>query len=175
MKVNLGPIEEIDTRLMFTWHNDSAVTEYLARKSMSRADVNDWFTNLSERRRAYSIKVDDFVIGYAPIDIDSTNQKCEVGIIIGEKDYWGKGIGKKVAQQVTAIAFDSLSLHRVLAVMSELNTASIKCFLRTGFSEEGWLRDGYYRDGEFHDLILLSILESEWRNLTIRASEWNKI
>lgn len=40
MKVNLGPIEEIDTHLMFTWRNDSAVTKYLARKSMSRADVN---------------------------------------------------------------------------------------------------------------------------------------
>jgi RimJ/RimL family protein N-acetyltransferase len=171
MKAALGPIEKVDAHRMFTWRNDSEVTKYLAQTSMARSEVDLWYASLDNHRLAYSILAEEVVIGYVQLDIDPANQKCEVGVIIGEKEYWGKGIGKDVAQQITALAFENFGLHRVLAVASELNPASIKIFLSAGYKREGRLRDGYYRDGQFHDLILLSILEEEWRGSGLRAPE----
>lgn len=163
MKVTLGSIEEVDADLMFAWRNDRVVTKYLARQNMTRFDVEQWFAMLDENRRTYSIRAAGKAVGYATLDIDFVNRKCETGVIIGEKDYWGKGIGVKAARLIVVIAFDQLGLHRILAVSSELNTASIKCFKSAGFRIEGHLRDGYFRDGQFLDLILLSLLEDEWK------------
>lgn len=171
MKAALAPIDKVGAHLMFTSRNDSEVTKYLARTSMTFSEAGLWFASINDHRQAYSIIVEEVVIGYVQLDIDPANQKCEVGIIIGDKGYWGKGIGKDIAQQVTAVAFENLGLHRVLAVASELNPASIKIFLNAGYKQEGRLRDGYYRGGQFYDLILLSILEDEWRGLGVHAPE----
>lgn len=171
MKAALGPIDKVDAHQMFIWRNDSEVTKFLARTSMTSSEVDLWFASINDHRHAYSILAQEAAIGYIQLDIDPANQKCEVGIIIGEKEYWGKGIGKDVAQQITALAFENLGLHRILAVASDLNPASIKIFLSAGYKHEGRLRDGYYRDGQFRDLILLSILEDEWRSSGFRALE----
>lgn len=107
MKAALGPIDKVDAHLMFTWRNDSEVTKYLAQTSMTISETNHWFNSINDYQQAYSILAEEVVIGYVQLDIDPANQKCEVGIIIGEKGYWGKGIGKDIAQQITAVAFEN--------------------------------------------------------------------
>ncbi|MDI3316246.1 MAG: GNAT family protein [Bacillota bacterium] len=34
---------------------------------------------------------------------------------------------------------------------------------RAGFGEEGRLRQAILRDGAYHDVVLMAILEEEWR------------
>ncbi|UCD23459.1 MAG: GNAT family N-acetyltransferase, partial [Gemmatimonadota bacterium] len=125
--------------------------------------IDQWYASLGTERHAYAIVVDDVPVGYAQIsDIDSTNRKCSVGVVIGDKQYWSRGIGTKAARAITGIAFGDLGMHRALAVASERNPASIRCFERAGYTEEGRLRHANYRNGEFLDLVLLSALEHEW-------------
>jgi RimJ/RimL family protein N-acetyltransferase len=35
-----------------------------------------------------------------------------------------------------------------------------------GFRKEGVMRDAFYRDGAYHSLVLMSLLESEYRSNT---------
>jgi RimJ/RimL family protein N-acetyltransferase len=39
---------------------------------------------------------------------------------------------------------------------------SIHCFARAGFQCDGTLRDAKYRDGRYVDLLVYSLLDSEW-------------
>ena len=130
---------------------------------MSVDDVQAWFEQVGNDRR-YGIELNGTLVGYGVIEhIDTTNKKCEVGVIIGEKDVRGKGLGRTAARELTRIAIQELGLHRVLAVASAENPASIACFKAAGFREEGRLRDGHYREGRFIDLVLLSLLSNEWK------------
>ena len=84
------------------------------------------------------------------------------GSEIDEKDYWHKGIGSAVIRELLKRAFTELHLHRVEAVIHADNVASIRCFARAGFQRDGTLRDAKYRDGRYVDLLVYSILDSEW-------------
>jgi len=60
-------------------------------------------------------------------------------------------------------AFDQLGLHRVwLRVFAE-NKRAIKAYKKAGFVQEGVTRDDEFFDGEFHDTIVMSVLEQEFR------------
>ena len=162
--VRFVPAERIDPDQMLAWRNDPAVTKHLARSTWSREDVDRWFGSLGGTRHAYAVEVEGQVIGVASLDdIDETNRKCQAAVIIGDTRHWGRGIGTQAAELVTAIAFQELGMHRVLAVASERNPASIRCFQKAGYREEGRLRHATYRDGQYDDLVLLSILAPEWR------------
>ena len=62
-------------------------------------------------------------------------------------------------------AFVDLRMHRVEAVIQSDNVASTKLFEAVGFHLDGRLRDAKRRDNHYVDLLVYSILESEWRDL----------
>jgi len=43
------------------------------------------------------------------------------------------------------------------------NRGALSFWKRLGFREEGVQRQGYFHDGTFHDFIMMSVLEDEWR------------
>ena len=42
-------------------------------------------------------------------------------------------------------------------------TVPVTYMRHLGFREEGIMRDAIYRDGAYHSLVLMSLLESEYR------------
>lgn len=84
---------------------------------------------------------------------------------------WSRGIGTAVAKAITEIAFTELGMHRVLAASSERNPASVRCFRRAGFVEEGRLRDATRRGDAYVDLVLLSALETDWTFAGLKPGE----
>lgn len=165
--VHLRALRDADLESLYVWRNDPEVTRHLARLSMTREQVKAWYDSLRPEAgdRAYAILVGNAFVGYAMLnESDPMNKKCQAGIVIGDKTRWGQGIGSVVARELARIAFTEGGLHRVLAVASERNRGSISCFKRAGYREEGRLRDANLRDGEHFDLVLLSLLEPEWRS-----------
>ena len=63
----------------------------------------------------------------------------EVGIMIGDRDSWGKGYASEAIKALSSYAFESLNLKKLTAGMYKENLGSQKAFLRSGFSVEGEL------------------------------------
>jgi RimJ/RimL family protein N-acetyltransferase len=42
------------------------------------------------------------------------------------------------------------------------NTPAIRTYEKVGFQHDGMMRGFQYRDGEYHDMLLMSMLCSEW-------------
>ena len=61
------------------------------------------------------------------------------------------------------IAFDGLNLHKVRLTAAAYNERGLRAYSRVGFREEGRLRDDRWLDGQYHDTVMMSILEAEWR------------
>ena len=68
------------------------------------------------------------------------------------------------------LAFDKVGLHRVQLQVFDFNERAISCYEKCGFRREGMLRDYWFKNGKFRDTLLMSILESEYRNGKVDAT-----
>jgi RimJ/RimL family protein N-acetyltransferase len=58
--------------------------------------------------------------------------------------------------------FRTLNLNRISLVVYENNPRAQRCYEKAGLSVEGRKRQAHYDEGQFFDIILMSILRSEW-------------
>jgi len=70
--------------------------------------------------------------------------EIQLGIMIGDKDYWNKGYGTDTVSLLTSYALATLSIERVWLKVLPLNKRAIRCYEKCGFSCSGRLAlNGY--------------------------------
>ena len=149
------------------WRNDPAVNRYLRQGIRTLEEVQEWYGQYFARaeNKLFAVYADKILIGYGTLEhLDTTHRSCEIGIVIGNPDYWNKGLGASVVTRLTTLAFTVHHLHRVYAVIQGGNIASRRCFEKVGFQHEGRWRDARYVNGVFIDLHYYAMLEHEWRS-----------
>ena len=67
-------------------------------------------------------------------DIDEYNKEAQVGIMIGNRDYWDQGYGTDVISTLMDNLFRRTSLNRLYLKTLVWNTRAQKCFLNCGFT-----------------------------------------
>jgi len=92
--------------------------------------------------------------------INHNYKNAEVAIIIGEKDYWGKGIGREAWQLVMDYGFNILNLHRIYCGTHEENFGMQKIAVSCGMKEEGRLKDAMFKNGKYGDVILYGAIKN---------------
>lgn len=97
------------------------------------------------------------------IDWDLRNANFRIGIFHGTER--GKGIGTWAVETARDFAFEALKLHRLELEVYSFNPRAEKAYRKAGFQREGVLRDAVLDKNRYADVILMSILEEEWRNL----------
>lgn len=90
--------------------------------------------------------------------IDSNHGFGDIGIIIGEKAYWGKGLATEAIKLAVSFAFNKLKLHKLTAGSYVNNIGSIKAFENAGFFLEGIRKKQYFYKGRYKDSVLLGIV-----------------
>ncbi len=91
--------------------------------------------------------------------IDWVHRSAELGIVIGDKDVWGRKYGKQAWNLITEYGFNVLNLHRIFAIIIEGNIASQKSAESAGFELEGKLRDYLFKDGKYLNAFYYSKLK----------------
>ncbi len=171
MLVNLRAREESDAPAFHRWFNDREMTRFIGEGfpavSMGRQREIVQTMKDDATRRLYSIMLkDDTLIGNCELrNIHAVARSAEIGIVIGEKDYWGKGYGGEAMELLLRVGFDGLNLHRIWLTVAAFNERGIRSYSRVGFREEGRFRDARFIDGRYADTIQMSILDHEWRSL----------
>ena len=100
---------------------------------------------------------DDEHIGNIKIGpIDLAKREAHIGIIIGEKHYWGKGYAARAIQLACAFSFNQLGLSKVFAGAYQLNLGSQKAFMKAGFNLEETLKDYWIFNGNRIDELVYS-------------------
>jgi len=95
-------------------------------------------------------------------NIDWRVGQAEVGILIGEKSQWNKGLGTSAMELLVSHAFETLNLNRVFLRVFETNLGAIRSYEKIGFELEGRLREADYQDGKHIDVLYMGILRKEW-------------
>ncbi len=76
-----------------------------------------------------------------------------------------QGIGRKLLNEVAERAFDEYGAHRLFLDVFVTNDRARHVYRSFGFREEGIMREVFYRDGAYHSLVLMSLLENEYRTM----------
>jgi [ribosomal protein S5]-alanine N-acetyltransferase len=151
------------------WLNDREVTLWLHRAlPMTHAVEMAWVTTMTEsipdRDHVFAIVLKDAhrYIGNIGIHgVDWVGRTGTVGIVIGEKDCWGKGLSKEAALLLKTYAFHTINLRKLVATCLAPNTASMRLQLSIGFETVGRLREQHYRNGVYVDEVLLECFSGE--------------
>lgn len=131
--IEVVPYDELFLEKSWEWLNDMEVKYFTATPSFSKSDQKAWFERLSEREdyKIWGLSVLGIPIGAFGIkNIDGDSG--EYWGYIGEKAYWGIGLGKQIIAQAKSIA-QSLGLKRLYLKVLKNNIRAIRLYENTGF------------------------------------------
>ncbi|WP_324677458.1 GNAT family protein [Hymenobacter sp. GOD-10R] len=168
--IQLLPLHSSQAPVFYRWLRDPEVIRYslsLFQELTTLPLVEQWLAATLQDTKSLNLGVylgaTQELIGYAGISgISTRNQSGEYFILLGEKHYWGQGIGTEVTRQVLTRGFQELGLNRIMLTVSEPNQGGLKAYARAGFQLEGRLRQACYRQDAFHDKLVMAVLRPEW-------------
>jgi [ribosomal protein S5]-alanine N-acetyltransferase len=88
--------------------------------------------------------------------IDSHHGLGEIGIMIGDRAAWGRGIASDAIDVLCRIGFEQLGLRKLTAGCYASNAGSARAFARAGFTHEATRPAHFLLDGRPEDLILMA-------------------
>ncbi|MED7951924.1 GNAT family protein [Kitasatospora sp. NPDC058201] len=94
--------------------------------------------------------------------LDPYEGVAEVGIAIGEQEFWGRGYGSEALGLLVDHLFGAYPLHRMELDTWSGNERAARSFTRLGFREEGRRRGAVLLGGERYDRLLFGMLRAEW-------------
>jgi len=166
--VALVPLEDQHVPTMVRWINDQAVLQYLMIPGRCTEDQErEWLQNLRNSQSdivlGITVREDGRHVGNVGLhSISPTNQHAEYGIMIGERDYWGKGLGTAAGRLMLDYGFNQLNLHRIHLRVFSFNPRGISSYEKLGFQHEGRLREHVFRNGVHHDEIQMGLMREEF-------------
>ncbi len=170
----LSPINAADAEKYTEWLNDLEVTKNLIisdrqiNVQKEEEILNDMIKNGAQ---VFAIidKEKDVLIGNCSLfKIDHPDRKAELGIFIGDKNYWDKGYGTEAIKLLLDYGFNILNLHNILLNVHSYNKRALKAYEKAGFKIIGRRRESLIMGGIKHDEIYLDILEDDFESPFIK-------
>lgn len=172
-KCYLSPINPEDYEVYTKWVNDMEVAVGMLFSTSLLTPMAE--KQILERlaRQEYNFAIIDLekdeVIGNVGFPmINHLNGVGEMGIFIGNKDYWGKGYGVEAIRLLLDFGFNILNLHNIFLKVYSYNKPAINCYKKAGFKEAGRIRGAKKIAGERYDEIYMDILAEEYESIYIK-------
>ena len=167
-RVVLRALEPEDAERCKRWINDPEVTHGLmARFPLSLAQERRWVEQERDPTRELHLAIEtqheEHIGNCGLLHVDAVQRSAALGIMIGEKEYWGQGYGSDAVLTLCGFAFRQMNLHRVSLRVLAFNERAAACYRRCGFREEGRLREAVFKHGEYHDVLVMGLLAREHR------------
>jgi len=124
-----------------SWLNDPDVNKYLETKEASKQSAFRYIRNINydPYKEMYSINVEytneSKFIGTCTAQLDFKNNSCVIGIMIGDKTYWGKGYGTKAIEALTHHIKNRHCITNFKLACKAENIAAVKCYEKAGFKK----------------------------------------
>lgn len=152
--------EDDATQDYVDWMNDPEVNQYLesrfytqtveSTKAFIRSVTNDNNFQFGIFEKETGKHIGNIKVG----SINHYHKYADVGFLIGDKSYWGRGIATEAIYLVSEFAFKTLKLHKLWGGAYSPNIGSMKAFLKNGYQQEGAKKNQYLCHGEYVDDVL---------------------
>ncbi|UCH35711.1 MAG: GNAT family N-acetyltransferase [Armatimonadota bacterium] len=175
-QIRLRPFTESDFKLIARWFKDPEVlhfSEGAENPNYSRAEIESIYRGAADKWDALLFVIettDGKAVGETWLERmnlqralkEPSDNPWRIDIMIGEKDCWGQGYGRRAVRLLLRHAFEALGADRVGAPVFEFNERSLRMFQACGMHIVRRVPDTVKRgDQRFADLDL-EITREDW-------------
>lgn len=167
-KVGLTEIKEEYLEQYQDWINDLKVAQFITHFGtvLTKEAEDEWYQKQAEKDEPmFTIHylTNDKPIGNCGLhNIDGENDHAKMGIMLGEKEYWNKGLGTETVRLITDFGFTALNLHGISLAVKDFNKRAKRVYEKVGYQIAGRVRDFHKIDGSYYDEIIMDILRDEF-------------
>jgi ribosomal-protein-alanine N-acetyltransferase len=165
-KYTLRPFKQADAELWQIWDVDSEIQAFMPEPLNEPKDIDvqyDYIKECEAEENGYywSIELNNgTTVGTVALtDINEHHKLAEIGVVIGAKDYWGKGVATEVITAVVDYAFTELGIVRIVAEAEAENVAVSKVLERVGFTHDGTFYSARVKSGQRIDVLHYGIIK----------------
>jgi RimJ/RimL family protein N-acetyltransferase len=164
-KIIIRPLNKNDLLQTITWLKDPEINKFLT-SSFDDLDLKkelDWLNEMNNSLMDFVFAIEDKInkryIGNCALHkVDWVNRACEFGIVIGDKEYWGKKFGTDTINGITKIAFKKLNLLKIKLFVYEYNERAISAYKKCGFEVKEILKGDHLFENRYWDTIVMEKL-----------------
>lgn len=147
-----------------SWLNDPIVNKYLETRYGTLSDVKEYVESKLKSDSAILWGIfwkDGKHIGNIKLEpIDFGKKVATVGILIGDKEYWGRGVATESIELISNYAFEMLHLEKIILGVMKENASAIHVYKKCGFSIVEVQNGAINHNGILHDQILMEKVHS---------------
>lgn len=169
-RLRLRQIEPRDAESLFATFSDEAVMEFYGQ--LPHQSIEDSAAMIHRQQQGYAnhtsirwgitLRGEDVVIGSCGLFLfDEGYHRATTGYELG-RAYWRGGVMSEALAAVLEVGFSSMGLHRIEAVVDDVNERSKALLRKLGFSHEGTLRERFHFRDRFLDEHYFGLLRDEW-------------
>lgn len=167
-EVSLRPFEPGDAAAVERWFGDREAVSGLVeqRASFGPDDARRWVEAAARAEgpdRKWAVLVAGEPIGFTGLYGLGRATAPEIGILLGEAEARGRGVGRRAYELTLAKGFGELGAWRIVALVPASNERSRRLHEAVGFVYEGTLRRHIRRpDGKLVDCEVFGLLREDW-------------
>ena len=164
-KIDFRPTVETDLDFVIQNEHDPGNSGFISQwtreehlQTMSDAQIAHWIIESNNDNRR---------IGHLIVrGVGSLDRAIELKRIAISSREHGRGFGRETVRLLKRVAFERWKAHRLYLDVMESNTRAQQLYLSEGFVKEGLLRETLRHGEKYVSLVLMSILEDEYKACT---------
>lgn len=172
-RVILRPLCDADiTQRYLGWLNDEEVCRYNSHAVMPNTEqrLREYVSWAQETKDAIVLAIiwvenGEHIGNIALLNLDWIGRSANFAILIGERNYWNRGVGADAGLSLVRYAFERLNLSRVYCGTAEDNLGMQRLAERLGMQLEGRRRKAAYKLGRYIDIFEYGVLRAEFEAL----------
>ena len=168
-KCYLSPCSQEEAEKWTEWDNDLEIALPLGDEAYTPYTLEKMRDILAEVSKHQShifsivnLETDTTIGRCLLFNIDQVNRQATLGIVIGEKEYWGHGYGQDAIKLLLDYGFNLLNLNNIMLGTFSFNKRAQACFRKAGFKEFGRRRQARIIGEKKFDLVLMDMLAHEF-------------
>jgi RimJ/RimL family protein N-acetyltransferase len=165
-KTILRLLEKRDLKKSLAWLKDPSVNMYLSQNFREYDEIKEqkWFEFIKSSNNDIVFAIEDIKknlhIGNCALHkINWEKGCCEMGIMIGDKDYWDKGYGSDAIKSIIKLSLSVLRLKNIVLNVYSYNKRAIKVYKKLGFKVIQIQNKEHFYDGKFWDTLVMELRE----------------
>ena len=149
-----------DAQADYRWRRDDDLARYDAARPITQPYA-DFLRNFREElvnphpfRRTFAVETPEghHIGNVMYYNIDLARREAELGVTIGDANYWGHGFGTEAVRLLVEHVFNATTLRRIYLHTLDWNVRAQRAFHNAGFRDAGRSRRGRHR---FHRMEIV--------------------
>jgi ribosomal-protein-alanine N-acetyltransferase len=165
-RISLRLFEENDiTKEYISWLNDPEVVKHSNQRFMvhsyeSCKSYYESFLNSDNLFFVISHNETNEVLGTMTVYFSINHSTADIGIMVGNKDFWGMGLGEEAWKGLMEFLLNELNIRKVTGGTLSSNKGMIRIFEKVGMMPDGVRKDHEIINGIPHDIVYFAKFRS---------------